>query len=76
MKTELRKYDPGGGVRVFQAPPVKCRITGHGSAEHVAVVCVLPPPTVHASPLFTMKTEFRLFWTPIATPFVHTNPFQ
>jgi hypothetical protein len=75
MKIELRMYDPDGGVTVFHEPPVKCKITGQGVAEHVAVVAD-PPPTVQTSPVETMKTENRSFAVPNATPFVHMNPFQ
>jgi hypothetical protein len=75
MKTEKRMYGPGGGVKLFQEPPVKCRISGHGVTEQVAVVAV-PPPTVQASPSETMKTEKRSFAVPMATPFVHMKPFQ
>ena len=75
MKIELRMYDPGGGVIVFHDPPVKWRMTGHGAVLQLAVA-LLPPPTTQTSPLFTMKTELRLFVVPMATPFVQTNPFQ
>ena len=78
MKTELSRYAPGGGVTVFQAPPVKCNMTGQsfaGAAGHVAVAFG-PPPTTQASPPLFMKTLLRLFVTPIVIPLVHMNPFQ
>jgi hypothetical protein len=75
MKIELRMYDPGGGATVFHEPPVKCKMTGQGGAEQVAVVAV-PPPTAQTSPLEIMKTESRSFVVPDATPFVHMKPFQ
>jgi hypothetical protein len=81
MKTEVSRYCPGGGVIVSQDPPVKCRITGqsssggNGGGWQVAVG-LSPPPTAQTSPLDTMKSEKRSFVVPIATPFVHMNPFQ
>jgi hypothetical protein len=75
MKTDLSVYEPGGGVIVFQEPPEKCIITGQRFAEQVPVGWG-PPPTVQASLVLTMKTEFRLFIVPTAVPFVHMNPFQ
>jgi hypothetical protein len=75
MKTELSMYGPGGGVRVFHDPPVKCNITGQGAVEHVAVG-EPPPPTAQTSPVLSIYTELRPFNVPIATPLVHMNPFQ
>jgi hypothetical protein len=75
MKIENRTYEVGGGVSVFQVPPVKCKISGHGVTAQLAVA-VTPPPTAQTSPDETMKTEYRLFSVPLATPFVHMNPFQ
>jgi hypothetical protein len=75
MKTDFSLYEPGGGVTVFHEPPVKCKISGHSVAEQLAVGEV-PPPTAQTSPLETMKTESRSFVVPIATLFVHMNPFQ
>jgi hypothetical protein len=78
MKTDLSVYAPDGGVTVFHEPPIKWRMIGQratGVAEQDAVKCG-PPPTLHTSPLETMKTLFRLFVAPIATPLVHMNPFQ
>jgi hypothetical protein len=75
MKIDFRVYDPGGGVIVFQDPPVKWRMIGHNGLLQLAVVW-FPPPTAQTSPVLTMNTELRLFVVPIATPFVQANPFQ
>jgi hypothetical protein len=75
MKIDFRLYDPGGGVTVFQDPPVKCKITGHRRLLQLAVER-RPPPTVQTSPVLIINTEFRSFVVPIDTPFVQANPFQ